>query len=442
MSKWKQKSPAAPPRQVGDLTMTEPVIERRKWGKRRSTRQSLPLLDTDGTSVRPGELGNTGASAGPGRSGAGEHRPGPAAEGGSLFQSYGHCCDKEEVSSSEFVSDQVHSPEDLGEVVGEAYRIRPCRCRRWFCEWCGPRLGARLRDRLLARLAAFNGVYGITLTLDGNLFASPEKGWQYVMDERLLARLVRELHRRGHLHSKAYFWAVEFQGDTKQAHWHLLLDATFVPYGEIVEIWSRFRPPTAPPLPEPITAENYKGHAPAFGSVRYTPSDNREKAAYYATKYLTKSPRDGYPDWALDHEGRMPRYGHSHRFFPRLSGHDPMCFCAQCCGEVEPPSKARFPKKPRAKSAQPRRERKTIRERLAECGQSCTVVRVKRVRLPDGSIVDGKGRFEGKFEIPFREVCEFLEINPEGQWQLEVDGRTVTEVEEFVKQRDAAREAA
>src|SRR5204863_4397178 len=98
---------------------------------------------------------------------------------------------------------------------------------------------------------------------------------------RLLALLVRELDRRQYLHSKAYFWTVEFQKATEQAHWHMLLDATRIPYGELVEIWSRFRPATASPLAEKITSKNYKGHAPAFGSVRYTVSGSREKAAYY-----------------------------------------------------------------------------------------------------------------------------------------------------------------
>jgi hypothetical protein len=210
-------------------------------------------------------------------------------------------------------------------------------------------------------------VYGVTLTLDGDLFASPEQAWLYVMENRLLARLMRDLERRGHLYSKAYFWVVEFQKWTHQPHWHLLLDAKYVPYGEIVEIWSRFRPTEATPLAEKVTAENYKGQAPAFGSVRYTSSGDSERAAFYATKYLTKFPKEGYPAWVLDRIGRMPRYGTSKRFFPRVPGHDPMCFCEECRGDAEP--EAKLKPLPRACiTKRPRRPIKptTIRQRLEQ----------------------------------------------------------------------------
>jgi hypothetical protein len=122
---------------------------------------------------------------------------------------------------------------------------------------------------------------------------------------------VRDLDRRGHLHSKAYFWVVEFLKDTEQPHWHLLLDAGRIPFGEIVEIYSRYRPLYSPPLPEPITAKNYKGRAPGLGSVFFTPPADPQQAAGYVTKYLTKFPKHGFPDWVLDRVGRVPRFNHS-----------------------------------------------------------------------------------------------------------------------------------
>ena len=385
------------------------------------------------------------AAAAPDRSAApgSEHRTAAAAAAAPLFQSNGNCCDGGEDAFS-IPSDRVHGAEDLGRVVGKEYRVRACRCRKWFCEWCGPRLGRNLRQRLLARLATFTDVYGVTLTVDGSLFASPEKAWQYAMDNRLLSRLVRELERRGHLHSKAYFWVVEFQmKETEQPHWHMLLDASFVPHGEIVEVWSRFRPAFAEPLGERITSQNYKGQAPAFGSVRYSRHPDKLRAGYYATKYLTKYPAKGYPDWVMDRVGRMPRYGRSHRLFPRVSGHDGMCFCGECCGEVVPPaSRRRLKVAGSPERVRQRHEAKSIRQRVEACEATCSIVEVQRVQLPDGVVVDGRGRFEGNVSLSFQEVCDHLGLSSENRWQIELDGAETTDLEEYAKERNGTGEVA
>ena len=154
-------------------------------------------------------------------------------------------------------------------------------------------MGKRLRARLLFVLEKFAPVFGITLTVDGTLFESALAAWQYVMKNRLLYCLVDRLFRRGHLLSRRYFWVVEWQKETEQAHWHLLVEATRVPFGEIVEIWSRFRPKSAPPLPFKVTSENYKRlERPAFGSVRYSRGMSGEgrRAGLYVSKYFTKWP--------------------------------------------------------------------------------------------------------------------------------------------------------
>jgi len=413
---------------------TNLTTQRRKWAKKPpALSQGVLFADEQDKRILKAKADQAAqAAARRDRSAATgrEHRPADAADDGSLFQSYGHCCDKSRDEDFPVQEDRVYSPEGAGVVVGQEYRVRPCNCRRWFCPSCGPRMGWKLRGRLGLRLAEFTAVFGITLTVDGTLFTNPLEAWLYVMTNRVLSRFIRELDRRELLHSKAYFWSVEFQKKTEQPHWHMLVDATAIAYGEIVEIWSRFRPPTAPPLSEPITKENYQGKPPAFGSVRFTKSENVFKAAYYATKYLTKYPNEGYPAWVLDRQGRMPRYGHSHRFFPRVSGHDAMCFCSECRGVVEPPAKRQaIRKKERASSVTPNRELKTIRQRLEQCGQSCSVVQVSRVQLNDGTIVDGKGKYAGKIEIPFRDVCEYFENDPNSTWQLNLAGEEVTELE-------------
>ncbi len=277
------------------------------------------------------------------------------------------------------------------------------------------------------------------------------------MDNRLLSRFVRELSRRGHLITAAYFWAVEFQSGTEQPHWHMLVDAKRVPYGDLVEVWSRFRPPHAPALAEPITADNYHGRAPGFGSLQFTRSGSALKASYYATKYLTKYPQDGYPDWVLDRVGRMPRYGHSHKFFPRLTKHDPMCFCEECRNEpVERPRKKPVKKTKEEREAEKSRKeeqapkkpgrrtysRRTIRERVEQCDSTCSIVNVQLVQLPDGTVVDGRGKFGGTLNLPYSEACKFLGVSHEDHWQLEVDGPTTTELEDYARSLEEKRHAA
>ena len=440
MAKQKKKT-HKPPRQIGEMLITEAVVQRRQRSKRAKPTKQRPLFDADSSAHNIGSSVDSLAAAADRSAANCEHRT-AAAGGDILFQSYSHCCDKNEVDPLATDTDRVLRPDDVGEFVGRAYRVRPCRCRKWFCEWCGPRQGFQLRQRLLARLASFTAIYGITLTVEGSLFKSQEESWLFVMQNRLLGRFVRELDRCGFLHSRAYFWVLEFQTDTEQPHWHLLVDATFVPFGKIVEIWSRFRPQTAEPLTERITGKNYQGQAPAFGSVRFTAHSNKELAAFYATKYLTKYPQNGYPKWALDRVGRMPRFGHSHRFFPRVSGHDPMCFCPECRGQIEPSPKSKAQKQPSTKNLVLKpRSVTTIRQRLEACGESCSIVQVNRVQLPDGTVIDGRGRFAGNLDLSFREACEFLGLSPDGRWQIELSGVEVTKLEEFARGDDSGEAA-
>ncbi len=276
-------------------------------------------------------------------------------------------------------------------------------------------MGRKLRKKLLQRLESFTNVFGLTLTVDPGLFESPEQAWLYVMDSRCFYHLVRALRRRKHVHSRAYFWVVEFQQRTEFAHWHLLLDATRIPYGEVVEIWSRFRPEWAPPLSEAVTAENYKGRAPAFGSVRFTVRRNKRSAGFYASKYLTKFPAHGYPNWVMDRVGRMPRYHHSRQFFPRTAGHDPKCSCPECRPPERPSRKKTKKKKEKKKNdkaacATGKSNGATIRERVAACATKSTIFAVPQVMLPDGELVDGRVSFVKNVNLAFEEVRQVLGI--------------------------------
>jgi hypothetical protein len=134
------------------------------------------------------------------------------------------------------------------EGEGRKFELAKCGCNCWYCEDCCERMGYNLRAELIEVLETFTGIMMLTLTVDPTLFASPREAYEHVMDNRGLSELIRELHRRGHLHSKRFFYVVEFQRETEQPHFHMLIDATFVPKDEIEELWSRLRPEDAGPV--------------------------------------------------------------------------------------------------------------------------------------------------------------------------------------------------
>lgn len=301
--------------------------------------------------------------------------------------------------------------------------ISPCKCASWYCPDCQEAKGWKLKRRLKEALNLFErGVYGITLTIDGSLYATPYEAWKDVMRRRLIARLVQKLHQKGHLASRAFFWVVEFQKGTKQPHWHVLVDAKRIPFGLLVELWSACRPRSAPKLPERITAKNYKDHPPAFGSVRYSFKTGRaSSAANYACKYLIKQPVEGFPGWVLDHEGRVPRYGRSRGFFPvpecnsdgervkESKGktgfravHGPDCFCDVCRGDV-------------IDQRVQKRSLKTIRDRLDACGGRSMLTHADAVEQEDGSLAICNRRFGRMIDVPFALIKDQLASSGSGE---------------------------
>jgi hypothetical protein len=99
------------------------------------------------------------------------------------------------------------------------------------------------------------------------------------------------LHKAGYLYSRRWFVVIEWQGNGFP-HWHLLLDATWIPFGAITDTWDKFRPPWLPP-PE--------GVRPPMGCCRFTASKfdagGALHAARYVAKYVSKFPADGFPEW-------------------------------------------------------------------------------------------------------------------------------------------------
>ncbi len=225
----------------------------------------------------------------------------------------------------------------------DAFEIVKHRCRCWFCPDCCESMGRRLREKLEPILSTFTAIMMVSFTIDPSLFPSPRAAYFYLRERRCLSRTIQDMRRRGYLHSKRYFYVLEWQKRTEQTHLHVLLDASFVPWATLLDSWSKHRPTTAGPV---------VGNRPAFGTVIISPpfAGGPQHAARYVTKYLTKVPEHGFPQWVLDlgADTRVRRYNASRGFW----------------GE---------PSEPAERDATYKPEHVTYRQRIGKCGRSVDV---------------------------------------------------------------------
>lgn len=227
---------------------------------------------------------------------------------------------------------------------GVRYEIAKCGCRSWFCPECCSMMGYNLRARLIPLVSDFKGLMMVTFTVDPTLFADPRTAYLYTMDNRCISVTSQDLDRANFLFTRSYFYVVEWQKTTEQAHYHVLYDSKYIAWSVLLESWSKHRPSGAGPI---------LGERPAFGTVHFDAPEfaGPVHAARYATKYLTKYPKHGFPNWVLDmgKERRIRRYGVSHGFWGTTS------------------RRSRPSERKRVNS------RKTYRERTATCGDSINV---------------------------------------------------------------------
>lgn len=299
---------------------------------------------------------------------------------------------------------------ELVEVETE-YEVVAVGCKSRFCPQCCKSLGIKLREVITPVLKTFQGMLMLTLTVDPKLFANPEQAYRYVREKRCVAELVRALHKAGHLHSRRFFYVVEWQKNTEMAHFHLLVESDFIPFEKLCEYWGRFRPASAGP---PV------GDAPAFGHVRFSKAKfhTPEYAANYACKYLTKLPQQGFPDWVLSFKGQIRLFATSRNLIPQkprpkkpfepklhegARPHRDTCFCDRCRGETP------------ADQVPEGEKQRTVGERLKRCGQRAALIGVPLMMKPDGELVDGKPYFVEILPLGFRETKEFLQVDDQGR---------------------------
>lgn len=285
------------------------------------------------------------------------------------------------------------------------YEIHPCRCKSRFCPSCCVGLGIKLKTKLTPILVTFTHMQMWTFTIDPELFDSPARAYDYVKERRSISRVINRLYEKGYLHSKRYFYVVEWQKNG-MPHFHVLLDTSGIPFDLVCDLWNAYRPPAAGPV---------QGERPGFGSIRFSERrdfSSPEHAANYACKYLIKHPQEGYPNWVLDSKRRIRRYETSRGFWgderpkvPKIDlaeverpvakdaiEHLPECFCEVCRGDVSPPI-------PESKTS-------TIRERLSKCKGQGILLRVTQKLKPGGEIIEEK-QFVRNLPVSYDEILKF-----------------------------------
>ncbi|MBL9090832.1 MAG: hypothetical protein JNL96_06385 [Planctomycetaceae bacterium] len=249
----------------------------------------------------------------------------------------------------------------------------------------------------------------LTLTVDPKLFPTPLEAFQFLRKRRCVAKALAELHHKGLLHSRRYFYVVEWQmgkgneAGTEMPHFHVLVDADFIPFEALKEAWNKYRPKWAPPV---------FGNAPAFGHVRISKrsfAGGAAHAAHYACKYLMKHPEKGYPEYVRFAKLQIKRFSTSRGLLAsgkpatprdRRDKHADDCSCGEC---------------------EARRERRTtIAERTARCGQTTILTRVPLHATADGELKEGRPRFIARAKVPFAEVLWLMGVEDEPATSYEV----------------------
>jgi len=253
----------------------------------------------------------------------------------------------------------------------DEFTLVPCGCDCWFCPKCCKRKGYNLRARLVPILESFRARMMLSLTVDPVLFESPKHAYLYLRHRRAISRTMQDMWRWGHLHSRRYAYVLEFQRETRQPHFHLLCDASFIPHDALMAAWGKHRPPSAGPVAPNRPALGYCWISmPSLATALH--------AARYATKYLVKAPDDGFPAWVLqmgkDH--RVPRFQPSRGFW----GNPPLL-------RPEPES---------TRTVLPR----TYEDRLGDCGITLNMFQtVERIDASTG-VVTPSQHWRGRLDEP------------------------------------------
>lgn len=310
--------------------------------------------------------------------------------------------------------------QDRNSVTSARCEVRSCGCGSWFCSRCCLARGIRLKERLKCELGNFTGLMMLTFTIDPELFASPAEALAYVRDHRCLSVTIQRLRRWKLLHSGRYVCVIEWQRETEQPHWHVLVDATHIPFAKLCEAWNRNWDGWQ---------ERVASGRPGFGSVRFTASrlKDSKKAAGYVTAYLTKVPEYGFPEWVVSMPVRsVHRFSTSRGFWTdRKPAGEPDIAEPNEQEQDEELEQECYSENEATSDDDSERQPVTIRERLARCGESCVVLRVRDVVDEDTGEVVQRREFLAQFPFQlFEAICAL------GPGEISKSGTTATYADE------------
>lgn len=241
--------------------------------------------------------------------------------------------------------------------TGTGYLLRTCRCWSRACRHCAPIMGRRVLGRLLQNVVTWRYPRMLTLTVDRSHFASPEAAYKYVTEKRLLPRLMTALG------VDRYVRVLEFQMKTWDdrgrgwPHWHFVIDKVgsrgHVSYAKAWKLW---RDTWKVGGVDVTNQKKMEGKSPAY-------------IVTYLCKYLVKYPEEGFPSWILDL--RNVRFVQASRSVGALV----FAGAGVSGDETLPDPEASDTAEDDVVDHWPR-EARTLRERLAVCGESSSLFAV------------------------------------------------------------------
>lgn len=289
---------------------------------------------------------------------------------------------------------------------GARYEISKCRCDCWFCPDCAKVKGYNLRARLVPILQTFKDLLLVTFTIDPELFSSPQQAYEYAMDNRCISVTTQDLYRWGHLNSRKYFYVIEWQKETEQVHFHVLYDSNYIPWNALRKSWSKHRPKSAGPV---------KGNRPAFGTVLFSKIKFQGgflHAARYVTKYLTKTPEEGFPEWALNmgKNRTIRRFGTSRGFWNESSKRSE--------------SEAKYKRK---------NKRLSYKERLKSCGQTSNIFKVKEVIDKETGEITTKKFWIGQVNINSEQLHRLWDPGNPKRFRRSLMGQSPSQIQRILE---------
>lgn len=236
---------------------------------------------------------------------------------------------------------------------GDKVYLKSCRCWSRACSTCSGVLGRRVQHRLLEGSVMWLHPRLLTLTVDRSKFESPQAAYEYVTEGRYVARLLSLLG------VQRWVKVLEFQMETWDErgrgwpHWHMIIDkAGKRGYVDYKRAWSLWRDVWGIGGVDVTNQKKMEGR-PTSDIIRYL------------CKYMVKYPSDGFPSWVLDKTN--VRFLQASRSVGAIVGVRGEGGSEGSVSIVVPGANVEV-KKNRKKIFS-----HTIRERVADCGASCSL---------------------------------------------------------------------